>query len=296
MKRVVAIVAVAVLLLAATARADRWFKSWAADDDGGDDVDDAAAHVDRPSANRDVPDKAYDDDGVDGRDSAVNEGTDEPSGAAEIDDGDADDVVGHPSSVEDESVGDVKETDANVRDSDLSASPSEPAGDDRVEVPESQGNAAEASASRDVDGAGGDTDQESDDRIFHATVDAQGNTISSAGSAERDMAPIVKVLLDKDPHYPVEYCIGGEAQRGACTGNHTRWSFHQDNGTCRPFQYGGCMGTLNLFEKESDCMRKCVHSPAERVDGLGATYSDEQSASEVIAALNATSDDEWASR
>lgn len=45
MKRVVAIVAVAVLLLAATARADRWFKSWAADDDGGDDVDDAAAHV-----------------------------------------------------------------------------------------------------------------------------------------------------------------------------------------------------------------------------------------------------------
>eukprot|EP00474_Spongospora_subterranea_P011879 CRZ12337.1 hypothetical protein [Spongospora subterranea] len=55
----------------------------------------------------------------------------------------------------------------------------------------------------------------------------------------RNVGKIVTLLMELDWRYPTEYCIGGEAERGLCTGNYSRWSFYKDDGVCKPFEYGG---------------------------------------------------------
>lgn len=47
------------------------------------------------------------------------------------------------------------------------------------------------------------------------------------------------------------------ARRGPCRGSHTRYFYNKESGTCRVFNYGGCGGNANRFEKYTDCMTEC---------------------------------------
>ena len=39
-----------------------------------------------------------------------------------------------------------------------------------------------------------------------------------------------------------------------------KWTFDGVDGICKPYVYGGCRGTANLFDTEADCMRRCSKS------------------------------------
>lgn len=43
----------------------------------------------------------------------------------------------------------------------------------------------------------------------------------------------------------------------ACMGHFPKWTFDSKSGNCKPYVYGGCRGTKNLFSSEQDCIAKC---------------------------------------
>ncbi|XP_037500989.1 boophilin-H2 [Rhipicephalus sanguineus] len=45
--------------------------------------------------------------------------------------------------------------------------------------------------------------------------------------------------------------------RGPCLGSLERFYYDNDNGTCKPFVYGGCGSNGNNFETKFDCMKTC---------------------------------------
>lgn len=50
----------------------------------------------------------------------------------------------------------------------------------------------------------------------------------------------------------------------ACTAFQPRWTYDGRQGKCVEYVYGGCRGTKNLFETESDCQAACPGSVAGR--------------------------------
>ncbi|PSN48881.1 hypothetical protein C0J52_09667 [Blattella germanica] len=46
-------------------------------------------------------------------------------------------------------------------------------------------------------------------------------------------------------------------EEGPCSGNHTRWFFDTQSGTCQEFMYSGCRGNRNKFFSLEDCERTC---------------------------------------
>lgn len=44
----------------------------------------------------------------------------------------------------------------------------------------------------------------------------------------------------------------------ACLGHFPKWTYDSASGVCKPFVYGGCRGTKNLFSTEDECQAKCM--------------------------------------
>ena len=47
---------------------------------------------------------------------------------------------------------------------------------------------------------------------------------------------------------------------GTCRAAIPRWSFNGDTGACEEFSYGGCNGSANNFESQSEYSAACLDS------------------------------------
>ncbi|KAM4608074.1 kunitz-type serine protease inhibitor 6-like isoform 2-T2 [Discoglossus pictus] len=59
-----------------------------------------------------------------------------------------------------------------------------------------------------------------------------------------------------------EYC-SGPGVTGDCRASFPRWYFHVPSKTCKSFVFGGCGGTKNNHQSESDCLGRCLPSKPE---------------------------------
>lgn len=54
-----------------------------------------------------------------------------------------------------------------------------------------------------------------------------------------------------------EFCAAPQ-ETGPCRAAFPRWYFDVETQTCRKFIYGGCRGNKNNYEREENCLRRCV--------------------------------------
>ncbi|XP_044162471.1 LOW QUALITY PROTEIN: protein AMBP-like [Bufo gargarizans] len=52
---------------------------------------------------------------------------------------------------------------------------------------------------------------------------------------------------------------------GPCLGSSNRYFYNSSSMACETFQYGGCLGNLNNFDKERDCLQTCRTEAACRL-------------------------------
>ncbi|KAM3912138.1 protein AMBP [Leptodactylus fuscus] len=52
---------------------------------------------------------------------------------------------------------------------------------------------------------------------------------------------------------------------GPCLGSQNRYFYNSSSMACETFQYGGCLGNLNNFDKERDCLQTCRTEAACRL-------------------------------
>lgn len=50
---------------------------------------------------------------------------------------------------------------------------------------------------------------------------------------------------------------------GPCKALMPRFHYNKDTKKCEKFDYGGCMGNENNFEKIEDCSKKCIDVPVK---------------------------------
>ncbi|KAI8042920.1 hypothetical protein M5D96_004243 [Drosophila gunungcola] len=58
--------------------------------------------------------------------------------------------------------------------------------------------------------------------------------------------------------YNAQKCNDEPSQTGPCKASFQMWRFIKKRLECESFTYGGCLGTKNIFELESDCREQCL--------------------------------------
>ncbi|KAL1418936.1 hypothetical protein MTO96_005477 [Rhipicephalus appendiculatus] len=95
-------------------------------------------------------------------------------------------------------------------------------------------------------------------RFYYGGCDGNENNFASHLECEqmcRQPAP----TDEPEEEFRQEFCFLNH-EAGPCTNMEVRWFYDKQDGVCREFYYGGCLGNRNRFRSRRDCEERCFSS------------------------------------